>query len=51
MVNTKETRKVVIPESILYRLIEDLKLAQEDTFVKSTDELIKEAEKYLYDEF
>lgn len=51
MTDTKDTRKVVIPESLLYRLINELKLAHEDAFVKSTDELIKEAEKHLYEEF
>jgi hypothetical protein len=46
---TIKTRKVEIPEGLLYRLIEDLKKAQEDYFVPTTEELIKEAEKYLYE--
>jgi predicted transcriptional regulator len=49
MVQQNYSRKVAIPEDLLYRLIEDLKKAQEDYFIPSTEELIKEAEKYLYE--
>jgi hypothetical protein len=38
---------IAIPEELLKRLIEELKLAQKDVFVKDTETLIQEAEVYL----
>ena len=38
---------IKIPEELLQKLINELRLAQDDVFVKSTEELIQEAEGYL----
>jgi hypothetical protein len=40
-------KKITIPEELLERLIQELKLAQQDFFVPKTEQRIEEAQKLI----